>query len=271
MKIFFQSSLPRTGSTLIQNIIGQNPDFYVSPTSGLYHLIDSSINSFSTAPEFKNQPDWNYQLQSFYKFCQGGINSYYSFLTSKPYILDKGGFWIKDYDLVKNIFNNPKIIVLVRDLRDIVASYEKMYIKDPTIKYSWPDYNKIQNPTFESRFDLYLNTGALPGYLLKLYDIINSNYFNEILFIKFEDLCANPNNTLTQIYNFLEVPYFNHDFNNIKQITNEIDSYNLFGEHNISNQLSLPSQNHSDIIPENISNLIYEKYYWFFNFFNYLK
>jgi hypothetical protein len=37
--IFFNSSLPRAGSTLFQNLIGQNPEFYVTPTSGLIELI----------------------------------------------------------------------------------------------------------------------------------------------------------------------------------------------------------------------------------------
>jgi sulfotransferase len=34
-KIFFNSTLPRSGSTLLQNIMGQNPEFHVTPTSGL--------------------------------------------------------------------------------------------------------------------------------------------------------------------------------------------------------------------------------------------
>ena len=37
-QIFFQSSLPRAGSTLLQNILGQNPEFYVTPTSGVLEL-----------------------------------------------------------------------------------------------------------------------------------------------------------------------------------------------------------------------------------------
>ncbi len=32
--IFYQSSLPRAGSTLLQNILAQNPDIYATPTSG---------------------------------------------------------------------------------------------------------------------------------------------------------------------------------------------------------------------------------------------
>ncbi len=37
--VFYQSSLPRAGSTLLQNIIGQNPQFHVTPTSGMIDLM----------------------------------------------------------------------------------------------------------------------------------------------------------------------------------------------------------------------------------------
>lgn len=37
--IAFQSSLPRSGSTLFSNIVGQNPAFHVTPTSGLLDLL----------------------------------------------------------------------------------------------------------------------------------------------------------------------------------------------------------------------------------------
>ena len=38
-QIAFQSSLPRSGSTLLSNIVGQNPNFHVTPTSGLLDLL----------------------------------------------------------------------------------------------------------------------------------------------------------------------------------------------------------------------------------------
>ena len=37
--VFYQSSLPRAGSTLLQNIIGQNPKFHVTPTSGMIDMM----------------------------------------------------------------------------------------------------------------------------------------------------------------------------------------------------------------------------------------
>ena len=54
-KIFFQSSLPRAGSTTFQNLMAQNPDFYVTPTSGLLELVFGARANFTTSPEFKAQ------------------------------------------------------------------------------------------------------------------------------------------------------------------------------------------------------------------------
>src|ERR1700679_4132313 len=52
-KIFYQSSLPRAGLTLLQNILAQNPAFYVTPTSGLLELIFGARLNYTNSPEFK--------------------------------------------------------------------------------------------------------------------------------------------------------------------------------------------------------------------------
>ena len=54
-KIFFQCSLPRAGSTLLQNVLAQNPDFYATPTSGLIEIFLNARNIYSTNIEFKAQ------------------------------------------------------------------------------------------------------------------------------------------------------------------------------------------------------------------------
>jgi len=46
-RIAFQSSLPRSGSTLLSNIVGQNPEFHVTPTSGLLDLLYVARQQFS--------------------------------------------------------------------------------------------------------------------------------------------------------------------------------------------------------------------------------
>ena len=50
-KLFFQSSLPRAGSTLLHNIVGHNPDFFVTPTSGLVDLMLGTRIGYNDNPE----------------------------------------------------------------------------------------------------------------------------------------------------------------------------------------------------------------------------
>ena len=78
--IFYQSSLPRSGSTLLQNIIGQNPDFYVTPTSGFLDLVYGARTNFEEVAEFKAQ-DKELMEKAFRHFCHEGMKGYFSSLT----------------------------------------------------------------------------------------------------------------------------------------------------------------------------------------------
>jgi hypothetical protein len=55
LKIFFQSALPRFGSTLFQNLIAQNSDFYVTPISRALELFFVVRHSYTEPAEFKAQ------------------------------------------------------------------------------------------------------------------------------------------------------------------------------------------------------------------------
>ena len=71
-KLFFQSSLPRAGSTMLQNILAQNPDVYATPTSGVLELIYGARANYSSSPEFKAQ-DTELMKQGYLSFCKNGV------------------------------------------------------------------------------------------------------------------------------------------------------------------------------------------------------
>ena len=51
--IYFNSSMPRACSTLLQNIFNQNPDFYATPTDGAVELLAGARERFTNSSEFK--------------------------------------------------------------------------------------------------------------------------------------------------------------------------------------------------------------------------
>lgn len=122
--IFYNSSLPRAGSTLISNIIAQNPKFYCTPTSGLADLIMNAKATYNQSQAFQAQD--RYEMESaFLNYSKFGMQGYFQGITDKPYILDKSREWGINYGLLNMLQNNPKIICMVRDVRAIYASMEK--------------------------------------------------------------------------------------------------------------------------------------------------
>ncbi len=130
-KLFFQSSLPRAGSTMLQNILAQNPDIYATPTSGVLELVYGARENYSNSPEFKAQ-DKDLMRKGYLAFCKEGMDAFYNAITNKKYVIDKSRGWGIHFDMLEAIRSEkPKIICMVRDLRDIFASMEGNFRKNP--------------------------------------------------------------------------------------------------------------------------------------------
>ena len=54
-EIFFNPSLPRSGSTLLQNVLMQNPEIYSTPTSGVIEFLLNARSIYTVGEAFKAQ------------------------------------------------------------------------------------------------------------------------------------------------------------------------------------------------------------------------
>lgn len=268
-KIFFQSSLPRSGSTLLQNILGQNPDFYTTPTSGLLELLYRSRNGFSESVEFKTQ-DETVMKEAFMGYCEGALNGYFSRITNKKYIVDKSRGWGTNYDFLNQFYPEPKIVCMIRDLRDVFASMEKNYRKNPLINTGIVNNAELKGTTVEKRIDHFAATPPVGLSIDWLRDILSRGISKNILFIKYEDLTKYPQRELDKIYDFFQVDRYNHDFNNIKQITHENDNFHgVFGDHTIRQEVKPLKSNAKEILGSGACNWIKQNYDWFYKEFKY--
>jgi sulfotransferase len=269
-KIFFQSSLPRSGSTLLQNIMGQNPDFYVTPTSGVLELIYGARSNYSNSPEFKAQ-DSELMKKGFLSFCRNGIEGYFNAITEKKYILDKSRGWGVHYNFLNSFYPEPKIICMVRDLRGIYSSMEKNFRKNQHLDSGIVDHAKMAGTTTEKRIDIWTSTQPVGLSVERLYQIFKEGNDKKMLFIRFEDLCRDPNTEMKKIYNYLGIPFFQHDFNNIQQITKEDDSvYGIYGDHVIKTKITPITNDYVDVLGLNASNWIRQNFNWFYEQFKYI-
>ena len=269
--IFYQSSLPRAGSTLLQNIIGQNPEFHVTPTSGMIDMMLGARIGYNGNHEAK-AGDMKQWKEGFYAFCKEGFKGYVSELTDKPYILDKNRAWGSYYALLNNINPNPKIIVMVRDLREVFSSMEKKFRANPDMDGGEINNTTLDGITTHKRVEQWA-IGHPIGYATqKLYQSILDKTATNFLFIRYEDLCSNPDNCMRDIYKYFELEYYQHDFSKINQVTVEDDTiHGIYGDHTIRNTLKMLPNDSKDILGEFTCDWIYNSFLWFFKHFRYNK
>jgi sulfotransferase len=228
--IFYLGGLPRSGSTLLCNILAQNPSLFVTKaTSGCSELIFRIKNNWDNIIEHKAEGINYNQLVN---VLRGVLNSYH--LTDKKFIIDKSRSWTGMIDTIKYMTNfQPKIIVPVRNINEILASFEKLWRQSSGLS-SWtfaPEDQPLAQTT-EGRCDLWANMRYPVGSAFnKIRDAIDRGYKKDLFFVEFDDLTQRPSYTMQKIYEYLELPTFDHDYTNIVQMTEEDD----IGVHKIPN------------------------------------
>jgi sulfotransferase len=150
---------------------------------------------------------------------------------------------------------------MVRDLRGVFSSMEKNFRKNQDKDSGIVNHSQMKGTTTEKRVDIWANTQPVGLAIERIYQMIREGIDQKILFIKFEDFCSNPKQEMVKIYDFLELPYYDHDFNNVEQITQEDDSvYGIYGDHTIKKEIKPLKDDYREVLGPGICNGIKEKY-----------
>lgn len=223
MKTFyFVSGLPRAGSTLLCNILAQNPTFYVSPaTSGCHDILFNIRNPWDRLIEHQAEGVDYAQLK---RVLSAALNAYHS--TDKNTIIDKGRGWLSLIEMIEFITGDKcKIIVPVRDISEILASFEQLWRKSTGMTqwaFESSDYFKAQ--TVDGRCDIWAGQNQPVGLAYnRVKDALSRGHADRLLFVEFDDLTSQPAQTMRHVYDFLGQPQFEHNFVNIEQVTKEDD------------------------------------------------
>jgi sulfotransferase len=267
--VFYNASFPRSGSTLLQNILAQNPDIYSSPTSGLFNLMTSTKTMYTDTVEFQAQ-DQKETIKGYQGFLKAGIEGYYSKITDRLYAIDKYKGWLGEYNFIKAYNPNAKVICMVRDLRSIFSSLEKKVRKNPLIDHQVTNWKELAGITTYKRVSVLSNSIVISLSTESMYQAILEGYDKHILFIKYEDFCVNPDVEIKKIYSYLDIPYFTHQYTELKQITQENDQlYGAFGDHVIKKTLTSIPEDFYEVLGYDACDLIIQTYPWFYNYFDY--
>lgn len=250
---------------MLQVILHQNPAIYASPTSPLLEYQFAARQNFNL-PEVQAQPQ-QLMESSFLSMCHGMAVGYYSTITDRPFIIDKNRGWLHYYEWVSQWNPNPKMICMVRDLRSIIASMEKVFRKNRHLPIGPDNPSQMQNLTVQGRVQHWLATQPIGLALQRTYDAFQRGVASQVLFVRYEDLVEQPKQTILHVYKYLELEPFDHSFDHIEKKVIENDRvYGPYGSHQINSTLTTNS-NWRNVLDEGVGNYIVAQHPWYFNTF----
>jgi sulfotransferase len=222
-RVYFIAGLPRSGSTLLCNILAQNPRFGLSGTSGLSVILEKNREIWDAIPEHRAEEDTLTQARKMAVFR--GIVDGYLRVLDKPVIFDKSRGWPAHLEMVSVLMNEPpKVLCCVRDVRDVLASFEKLFRANPLVTLPQQKENFFGWQGAPGRCAALMADDGVVGLPYnRLRDALTRGWAEAMHFVHYEELTRHPHHVVRGIYDFLEECPHAHDFENIKQVTHEDD------------------------------------------------
>jgi sulfotransferase len=255
-KVVFVAGLPRAGSTVLLNILAQNPRFHATATSGILGMIATIRNVWTKDETFKAAPEKENDIQREH-VLQGMLYSYFQHVE-EPVCLDKSRGWLGFAEMAEKIVGErPKFLVPVRDLCDVCASFEKIYRRassDRQIAQENQHYVAMQSAI--GRASVVMRTDQPMGIAkIRIEDAVVRGFRDCMYFVEYDRMCEQPDRVFEEIYEFIDETEFKHDFNNIEQVTEENDDYHMWGKdlHKIRAKLEPQPEAWKKVYPRHVT------------------
>ena len=251
-KIYFVAGLPRSGSTMIQCILRQNPKVHAEPVSSLFTLFNNIHGNWGNIESNKEYPNETAKVN----VLRGLLQNYHE-SNDKPIVFDKDRMWVSRIGLLEEVLGSEvRILCPVRNPAEILASFEKLRRNNPL--HLTPAEMGADGATIAGRCLYYAGpTGPLGIAHAMIKDAVTMGYLDRMLFIDYNRFCSTPKGQTKRIYEFFELDDFDHDYNNIEQKESYNDfAHGLPGLHKVKTKLDKTTVN----CVEHLGLNLYEQY-----------
>lgn len=242
LSLHFVSGLPRSGSTLLMNLLGQCPRHTVTPTSGLIDMMVGARNQWMHNVWFKAE-GLEQVKPKMLSMLRGMLLGYHeqSFRAGRV-VFDKNRGWIAYLELLEEILERKiKPIVMVRDIKAIIASFEKIHRTSALTKHGAPESAFFDMQTIEGRARQLLSPGAVAGISVnRLRDALDRGLADRLLILPYRHLTTQPAATMQRLHQLLGLPPFAYNPDQVEQLTHEDDTYHGMSLHTIRRRVEPP-------------------------------
>ena len=251
----FISGLPRSGTTLLSTILNQNPRFQASISGPLARFTRAIITESSSQGGYKYQCPTDKRK----KIINGIFDNYYDD-SKKEVIFDTNRGWPLLHSLINNLYPQSKMLMCVRDISKVLNSFETLQRKNP---FTFTNiFTPEENINVYTRCEALLNPNKTLGFAYNcVKQGITGEHRSSIMIIEYENLAKHPTEIMSAIYNFINEPVFQHNFNDVEASYDKFDDdVQLSGLHTTRKKIEYIEN--EMIIPPDIINRVQGMEVW---------
>lgn len=258
-EIHFVCGLPRSGSTLLCNLLAQHPDVHTTPTSACHETLFVLRNNWHNWVEHKAAKELA-DDKNLQRVLHATLHAYHD--TDKPVVIDKGRGWTSLLELAEfALGKEAKVLVPVRNIAQIVASMEKLHRKAAHRRGDQGDYFDAQ--TVQGRANHVLSKDGVLGLAYnRLKDVAQRGLADRLLLVEFDALTKNPDEVMDEVWSFLGMESPEHNFEDVKQVTTEDDSVHGLDLHTIRPKVEPVADDSATILGEELAKSMEGAEFW---------
>ena len=193
------------------------------------------------------------------RICESIFDAYYQEEQSKEIIFDTNRMWNARLHQLVELFDDFRVICCVRNPAWVMDSFEKIYRKNPF------DYSKMfgaaNRQTVYSRCESMINGGVVGAAWTALKEAFYGEFSDKLLLVDYDVLTQHPKKTMELIYQFIGVPAFSHDFENVVYSHDEFDNnLGVKGLHTVRTRVEFKPRR--SILPPDLFQKYSEMAFW---------
>ena len=239
---------------MLSAILRQNPQFragMVSPLARIYMALHRSMNEDSA---------WRKDLPIARRkrILSGQIKTYYADVSSDTVVFDTNRHWASWSTEMNDLFPGSKFVALVRPIPWVLNSYESLARNNPFDQpFLFPAGSNV-----ETHIDIMMSPGGeIRGPYNTLQTLFYGPQAQNMMVIDYDSLTSDPEDTLRKLYDFLEEPYWPHEFSNLEFSADYFDgTRNLPGLHHVSGPVR--REKRKFILPPDVFNRFQGMDFW---------
>lgn len=215
--LHFCGGLPRAGSTVLMNVLQQHPEIFTTGTCALYELLKDKILIKGRYSESFQAMSIDQADRAMYGLIHGATKGWFEALTTKPVVISKRHGWSN----LLHLFPNSKFICMVRDLRDVVESFEKVNHKTLSLHTYGDSQTFVPSMHVHEKYKHYFTEANalsinLTTEVPRMMELFKKQP-SKVMFMRYEDFTKDPLYMINKLYNFLQVRQVLPELNKIEQ------------------------------------------------------